>query len=191
MDVSIKHLSLFFFFLITGALNLPASATFIDINGLYMSDTFAANATTTSSRTSYDLGIGLEFGKGDRWIGGLNYGGGTFTDEGTTTVTFGFTDLGIKIGYFFSSRKTWFSTLAYNISSSAKYDNGTTEVELRGTSLKADLGYAVWVSDSIAVAMKLCYYAPTFVESVDGTTITDISYTRTLIYPSLSLMGLF
>lgn len=168
-----------------------AKAAFIDLNFLYFSDTLTTSSTVTTSRTSYDLGFGLTFGSGNRWLGGLNFGGGTFEDAATTTTSYAFTDLGIKIGFFLSPRKTWLTTLAYNISSTADYDNGTSTYTLRGTSIKADLGYCVWIMDSVAVALKLYYYLPSITESVLGTTLTEVSYSRSTIYPGFSLMGTF
>lgn len=127
-------------------------------------------------------------GKPDQWIWAINYGGGSFTDTNTTTTTYSFTDLGAKIGYFWSKQKTWFTTLTYNLQSTAKYNDGSSEIELRGTSIKVDLGYAFWPSDSIGVAARLSYYAPTYKESVSGTTLTEINYTRTFLTPCINLM---
>jgi hypothetical protein len=169
-----------------------AQATYIDINFLSISDTFKTASTTTISRTTYDLGIGYELGKSDSLIWALSYGAGTFSDAtGSSKTTFTFTDLGLRLGYFITKQKSWFASITYNLNSIAKYNDGTSEVELRGTSTKADVGYVFRPTDAIGVAAKIIYYAPTYKESVASTTLTKVNYTRAIVYPGLSLSFLF
>lgn len=158
---------------------------------LYFSDTLKTSSETKISRVSWDLGIGNTMGTGNRWIWGLNYGSGTFNDTTSTAVTFVFTDMGVKLGYFLTRQKNWVTNVAYNLDSRAKYNNGTTEVELRGTSIKADVGYVFWPTETLGLALKMFYYAPTYKESVATTTLTTVSYNRATIYPSLSIIGSF
>lgn len=183
-----KNILFIITFVIFGIGSRDAHATFIDLNVLSFSDSYKGATTTTYSRTMYDIGFGALMGKPDQWIWTVNYGTGTFTDTTTTTTTYGFTDLGVKLGLFWTKQKSWFTTVTYNLNSTAKYNDGTTEVELRGTSIKADLGYAFWPSDSFGVAARLSYYAPTYKESVDGSTLTKINYTRTFLSPTISVM---
>lgn len=184
MTIKVRCLLLLFVLL----LSRVASAAFADLNIMYMSDTFKTSTTTTITRSMYDLGIGTELGKSGQWIWALNYGGGNLNDTAATTTTYSFTDLGIKCGLFWTKQKSWFSSLTYNVSSKAKFNNGSTEVELRGTSIKADIGYTFWPSETVGLAVKIFYYAPTYTESVNSGALTTVSYTRSIIYPSLSLM---
>ncbi len=168
--------------------SVGAQATYVDLNFLSFSDTFKSSTTTTISRSMFDLGAGVLMGKSDSWIWALSYGAGNFSDKGTSTTTYTYTDLGIKMGFFWTKQKKWFSTLAYNLESKAKYNDGTNEVELRGTSIKVDIGYAFWVTDVISIAAKVFYYAPTFKESISSGTLTNVSYSRSIIYPSITLI---
>ena len=170
---------------------LPLRAGYIDINFLSFSDKFKTDSDYSISRTTYDIGIGDSMGKSDKWIWALSYGTGTFSDIATSETTFKYTDVGLKFGYFWTKQKSWFSTLTYNIESTATYNDGTSEVELRGTSIKFDTGYCFWPADWFSVALKLFYYAPTYKESVAGSTLTKISYTRAITYPSLSMIFSF
>lgn len=167
---------------------MRAHAQFIDLNVLTFTDTFKTNSTNSISRSIYDIGIGTLMGKGNAWMWGLSLGSGAFSDQSTVTTTYSFTDLGLKLGLFWTKKKSWFNTITYNFQSTAKYNDGTNAVELRGTSIKADIGYAFWPSETMAIAVKIFYYAPSFKESVATETLTKISYTRSLIYPSFSLM---
>jgi len=176
------------FFILSLFWSALARAQFIDFNVLSFSDTFTTSGTSKISRSIYDVGLGTLMGKSDNWILGLSFGSSSFTDQSTTTITYVASDFGLKIGLFWTKQKSWFSTLTYNFQSTAKYNDSTTATELRGTSIKADVGYAFWPSDSLGVAIKVFYYAPSFKESVASGTLTSISYTRALVYPSFSVM---
>lgn len=180
------YLTILFLFISNGV-----QAAYLDINFLSFSDTFQTDTTNTISRTMYDVGAGVLMGKSESWIWAMSYGSGKFTDQGSTTTTYSYTDLGIKMGYFWTKQKSWFSTLTYNIESKAKYNDGTSEVEFRGSSIKADLGYVFWPAETVGVAAKIFYYAPTFTESIASETLTQVSNKRAIIYPSISIMFSF
>lgn len=168
-----------------------ALASYADLNILYFNDQFTTASSATYSRTMYDLSLGYEISKDKKSNLALNFGSATFTEKGTTTTTFTNSDTGIKFIYFFTRSKTWLSSLTYNFIAKAKYNDGTSEVELRGTSIKADFGYNFAIGDYSGIALKLVYYAPSFSESVANSTITTVSYKRTIIYPGLSYIYLF
>lgn len=176
------------FYLLLSATPQLAKAQFIDANILSFSDTFKTSSTQVISRSIYDIGLGTLMGRSDSWLWGLSFGTGTFLDKGSSTVTYTFTDIGIKLGLFWTKQKTWFNTITYNLQSTAKYNDGTNEVDLRGTSIKADLGYAFWPSETFALALKIVYYAPSFKESVSSGTLTTIAYTRSIIYPCINII---
>lgn len=128
-------------------------------------------------------------GKSEAWLWGLSFGSSSFSDKGaTSTTTFTVTDIGIKLGLFWTKQKSWFNTVTYNIQSNAKYNDGTNAMDLRGTSIKADLGYSFWPSDSLGIAFKIVYYAPSYKESVNSGSLTVINYTRSLVYPAFNLI---
>lgn len=176
------------FFALLIFISISAQAQFIDLNVLTFTDTFKTSSTNTISRSIYDIGIGTLMGKGDIWMWGLSFSSGAFSDQSTVTTTFTFADLGLKLGLFWTKQKSWFNTITYNFQSTAKYNDGANAVELRGTSIKADVGYAFWPSEFMAIAVKIFYYAPSYKESVASETLTKVSYSRALIYPSFSLM---
>lgn len=169
-------------------IGVTAHATYIDINMLSFSDSLKTDSTVAMSRTMYDISFGTLMGKPDNWIWAVTYGSSAFSDKSTTTTTFSVADLGVKFGYFWTKQKSWFTTITYNLQSTAKYNDGTTASELRGTSIRADLGYAFWPSENLGVSARIFYYAPTFKESIVDTSITKVSYSRSLIAPCISLM---
>ncbi len=164
-------------------------AQFVDLNILSFNDTFSTTGTNKISRTLYDVGIGTLLGKGDTWLWGLSFGSGSFIDESSNnTTTYTVSDFGLKLGLFWTKQKSWFNTITYNFQSTAQYNNGTNAVELRGTSIKADVGYAFWPTESMSLAIKIFYYSSNFKESIETGTLSKVSYTRALIYPGLSFM---
>jgi hypothetical protein len=176
-------------FLLLIFLNEVCGATYLDLNTLYFSDQFTATNTTKIGRTQYDLGLGFDITKSRQLILALASGATSLTDTTTTaTVSFAISDLGLKLIYFFDKAKAFSVGISYNLISTAKYNDGTTEVELRGSSTKVDLGYNFWLVDTFAIGLRFFSYSATYKESVTNNTISKVAYTRTLIYPSLSLV---
>lgn len=164
-------------------------AQFIDINAFSFSDSFKSDENTVHSRSIVDLGIGTLMGKSDSMMWGISYGSSSFVDQMTaTTSTFTITDIGIKFGLFWTKQKSFFNTITYNIQSNAKYNDGTNTVDLRGTSIKFDLGYSFWPSETLGIAFKIVYYAPSFKESVASGSLTLVNYSRSLVYPVFNLI---
>jgi hypothetical protein len=170
-------------------LHEPAKATYLDLNLLYFSDQFTAATETKIGRTQYDLGLGFDITKSRQLVLALDTGSSSLTDaNGTSTINFTVTDLGLKLIYFLDKAKGFSFSLTYNLISTAKYNDGSTESEFRGSSIKTDFGYNFWLAESFALGIKFFYYSATFKESIANNTITNIAYKRTLIYPSLSLV---
>jgi hypothetical protein len=180
-----KFLLLFLFLLFNSTVSF---ATHIDFNLLYFSDSFVAATTNSNARIEYDLGLGTELTNDKQWVVALSTGSASFTDvANSVNTTFINTDTGLKLCYYFTKSRAVGSTITYNFMSKAKYNDGTTDLELRGSSVKADFGYTFW-SDTIGISLKLFYYAPSFNESFASGTVTTISYKRTLIYPGISIV---
>lgn len=162
-----------------------AKAFVMDTNMMYFSDTATLADTTTTSRTQYDLGIGFAIRKNYLFM--LSYGSFNSSDATSTTTTFACTNMGIRFGMYFGQGRGWYTSLDYGIKATVTY-SGTSSEEYRGTSLKYDLGRLFWLGDSMALGLKLVYYAPSFNEKVVSSTLTTVSYTRATIYPGLSLL---
>lgn len=162
-------------------------ASMLDLNLGYISDTMTTTSSVVTTRTDYDFALGIHLGTKKNFYIALSYGSFVASDQTTTTTTFTSQDTGLKLGTLFGKGRTWAFSVTYNFIGKAAYKNGAaTEVELRGTSMKGDIGYYMWLGESTALAFKLIYYAPTFIEQISGTTITPISYTRATILPGMN-----
>lgn len=167
-----------------------AHAGVVHLNTLYFSDGLTTTADSKVARTQWDFGLGYFIGGKKKFLTQFVYGSYNSTDsDGTNTVTYAGTDMGLNFGYVFGRGGGWIVNLAYMFISKAKYNDGAgTEIEWRGTALKADFGYLFNITDGLDFSAKLFYYAPTFNEEVSTTTLTKVSYKRVVIYPGLSML---
>lgn len=167
--------------------SLVGKASMIDINAGYLSDTMTTSSTVVTTRTNYDFALGIHLGSKKNYFIAISYGSLATSDQTTTTTTFASQDTGIKFGTLFGKGRSWAFSVTYNFIGKAAYKAGAaTEVELRGTSLKSDLGYYMWLGESTALAFKFMYYAPAFIEQVSGSTITKVSYSRATVMPGMN-----
>lgn len=163
----------------------------VDLNTFYLSDVYTTTSDVKTSMISYDASIGIDVGSKKNYFIGLAYGSLTAKTESTATTSYTSTDTGLRFGLLFC-KKNCVTSLTYNFITKVKYDDGAGNTpELRGTSLKYDIGYNVWFSDDIAMTMKFFYYTATLSESITSTTLTTIAYKRTIMGPSVSLLWSF
>lgn len=173
-------------------LNQPASAApVIDVNVFYWTDSFSYGDTDNSyARTFYDFMLGLSLTKKRRLLLGWNYGSMSFTDSPNSEETaLSVTDMGPKLVYYLNKNRTVVAAFTYNLITRADYTPPAGDTtELRGTSMKFELGWLPQVSDSIFFGVKINYYSASFNEEITNeTALEQVSYTRAIIYPSLSL----
>lgn len=162
-----------------------AYAFYTDFNFVYFSDTLTESSTSTMTRTFYDLSLGINIDKKGQYTLGWNYGSVSANSTISTTTTFALTEMGPKFNWHIDKERHWNFSCTYNLIVNAQYNDGSTTSKWRGTSIKADFGYAPNISESFYAGVKLNYYQASFAEEVTSTTLTTISYSRGIIYPSL------
>lgn len=167
-----------------------ASAGIFDMNVVYSSDTIKTASEVKTAVTAYDFSLGIPIGKTGVFAG-VNYGSVSSSVNTGTEQTWAGTDMGLKFSGFFGKGRLFSSGFAYNLKSTVKYNDGSSEVELRGTSMKLDFGVHYWFSEDASLALKLFYYAPSLSESVATTTLTTVSYNRAQIGEGIGLSWVF
>lgn len=177
------------FFLAAFTVSMPVFAAAVDLNVVYSSDSIKSAETMTDAVTSYDLGVGIPIGKRNLFFG-VNYGSVTSVLKETKTVKYSSTDMGFKLSGYFARNRLFSSSFTYNLKSTVKFDDGAA-TELRGNSMKADLGIHYWFSETGSFAAKLYYYSANLPESVTIPSIETVSYARTMIGQSLGLSWVF
>lgn len=170
--------------------SVGARAGVLDFNLAYASDSVKTATTTTNSLMAYDFSIGIPIGKRDLFVS-FAYGSYTSSFNPGTATTWNGTDMGLKFSGYFGRGRLFTTSFTYNLKSSVKYNDGTNETELRGTSMRLDFGINYWFSDNAALAAKLFYYAPALGEEIATTTLTTVSYSRTSMGQCLGLSWVF
>lgn len=166
-----------------------AQAGIFDLNLFYYSDSTTAATAASSGRTFYDFCLGLGMDKSDQYLVGWNYASYSTTDtSGSTTTTWAMTAMGPKFIIFFDKAKTWRIGAAYNLVTSATYQNGTSSSETwSGSSYSADLGYQLPLGSSFMFAARVNYIGSSFSSKLVGSsTYSTVSYSKSLIYPSIA-----
>lgn len=168
-------------------LSVNVNALVLDLNAFYDTKTLTTATQETGNKMLLDVTVAMDVLKKPRLVLGWSYGIFSTTDTTTTTTTITTSDMGPRFGWFIDKDEKWSFFVTYNLLASATYTpGGSTASTLRGTSIKADVGWTLPVSDNFFCGIKLNYYSATYAESlVGGSTFTQISYARSFIYPSV------
>ena len=171
---------------------LPAGATVtVDGNLFYFSDSFATSTTSTYNRMLWDVAASINLTKKGQLMIGWDYNSASFTDNVnsvSTAVTV--TGMGPKLAYYFDKDNKWDLAFTYDLLLKGNDSNGSnTPMELQGTGMKVELGYAPQVADDVYLGLKLNYYSASFSDTITNQTVlTQVSYHRTVIYPSIAFI---
>lgn len=158
----------------------------IDLGVFYFTDAVSHTSENTYNRLAWDFFIGLNADKKARHVIGLNLNSVSTTDSiAGTETTFASSDLGIRYMFYMDKGLSWPIALTYNIQSTGTFNDGT-EATWRGTSLLGSFGYIPEIEEGQHMGIYLNYYAGSYSERIVGTsTYTTVSYTKTMIYPSI------
>lgn len=183
---------LFFFYLFLASQTVHAVTMFFDSNLFYISDSSKITTTDTETKMFMDFGLGFSIDKRSQMQVGWNYSIFSTSTSGASTTSYSSTEMGPKFVYYFNRDRTWALGLVYNLIVNADFKpNGGDTQKWRGSSMKVDLGYSLPVSESTRLGLHLVYNSTSFNEQVTDTTLDQISYNRTFIYPAIHLGFLF
>ncbi|MES2803651.1 MAG: hypothetical protein V4654_14260 [Bdellovibrionota bacterium] len=172
--------------------SISAKAVVAELGLFYFTDDLSSTSNFKTSRTIYDFAV-LMTSEGRRMLGiGWNYAGVTSEDGSTTTTTYSSTETGPKFTYMFGREQDWYLGLAYNLLAKAQFSDTNGEAEWRGTSIKAEFGFLPKINSRINAGVKLNYHQATYNEQITNTTtLTQTTNTKTMIYPTFSLVWKF
>lgn len=162
----------------------------VDLDLFYFSDTMTYSTSSAYKRTFYDFMIGFPVTKKKSFIIGWNYDGMTFSDDqGSGATTLAVTDMGPKFAYYFDKNREWVAAFTYNLITKGTYTpSGGTATELRGSSMRFEAGYTPQMWENVLIGAKIVWYKGAFKEEITNeTTLTQVSYDRTVIYPAFAL----
>jgi len=166
-----------------------SQAFILDANVFYFSDNFVpAGATTASTTTNYDVRIGFNVDKKDRFYVGWNYSGAsTSRTESGNSTQYASTEMGPSFLWVLNKEKTWIISFAYNLVTTATYTPaGGTPEKWKGTSMKGYFGYNFALDENTFFGPTVTYYSASFNEKIiNDTTYSTDSNARSQIYPAL------
>lgn len=170
-------------------MHAPVQAAVVDFNVYYLSDTLSTTTDDTVNHTIYSAFIGFALDKKAYFNLGWNYGTySTETQAGTTKKTYNSTQMGPGMLIYFDKDHQWVLGFSYNLSIEGTYKNGTaTEQKWDGTAMAGFFGAQFLVGDFVFVGARLNYSSTSYTEKVVGSTLTEVSYTKSMIYPSIGL----
>lgn len=154
------------------------------------SDNFTVATATTKGETFWQTHLLFTPGTAKRVYLGWSLSGLSTTESGTSTVTFSTSDMGPKVLFALDKNQTWTLGIAYNLVATAAYSSGSTSEKWKGTSLHADLSVMPEVAEGLYAGFKLNYYSMTYTQATVGSTTSDVSYSRSQIFPTLAIRWL-
>ena len=165
------------------------AALSIELDGFLSTDNFKNSETTADSKSVYSLDFLANLDNKKQFYAGFHVGQVAVTETlaSTTTTTFSSLDMGPFIAYMFDQKGSFSLSLGYNVKSTGTYNDGTNLAAGSGTSVLASFGVMPAFGENFYLGFKLNYYAATYTKEVVTTTASDISYTRTLVYPTFGL----
>lgn len=102
---------------------------------------------------------------------------------GANDNTFSTLDMGPMFMWVMDHKRTYSFTAAYNILAKATNET-TTSADWTGSSYLVSFGVTPELFDGWYVGFKLNYYSATYTEQKIGSAVTDVSNTRTMIFPT-------
>ena len=172
----------------------PKASAFAELNLFYFNDALSSTSTASNNRTYIDVAAGFAIDSKKRYNIGWNYTIHTATDaNGAAKTTYSSTQMGPRFVWILDRNNSWSLGVGLYLISKAKFDDGAGNTpEWRGMAYKFDIGYNFPVSESFFFGTRLNYSSATFNEQiVNSASYSNVSYSRSGIYPSLSAYYVF
>lgn len=169
------------------------SFAFAELNVFYLSDALTISTSNTSSRMFIEGAIGFAVDKKKKYNIGWAYAMHSAQDKKTATEKYSATQMGPRFLYVIDKNGAWTIGVGYYLVSKAKYNDGIgSEPEWKGSAIKVDAGYNFPLAENFFAGIRMNYSAASYNEQlVQSTTYSNVSYKRTLIYPSLYSVFMF
>lgn len=160
---------------------------------LYYSDSTTATTAASGSRLFYDLCLGFGVYKNNTIVIGWNYANYSSSEtSASVTTTYSSTQMGPKFIFFLNKDHNWRLGAAYNLISTATYQNGSNASETwKGSGYAIDVGYQFELSDSLLFGARINYSLSNYNEKLIGAAYSAVSNSQTYIYPSLAVSYLW
>ena len=177
-----------FFLVIFCLLTAQRASAFVELNLFYFNDALTMSTSASNNRMAIDGAVGFAIDSKKRYNVGWNYTTQSATDvSGSSTKTYSSTQMGPRFVWMIDRNNSWSLGLGLYLISKAKFDDGAGNTpEWRGTAYKFDVGYNFPINESVYFGLRMNYSSASFSEQiVNSATYSNVSYSRSAIYPSI------
>ena len=158
------------------------------VDGLYLSDTFTAGTSSSSSRTYFGLDIIAGIDNKSKFYAGFHvHQFGAQDTAASTTTNLTSLDMGPFLRWVIDRKKTFAVSLGYNILAKGTYKTAGVNSTLDGTSILASFEITPEISENLFAGVKFNYLDMSYVKSTVGSVASTVSFNRNMIFPSLTL----
>lgn len=156
---------------------------------MYLSDEFVTSSTSQYSKTFYNGNLLFSIDNKERLYVGFHAHQISFEEQVPTARTsLTSLDMGPYIMAYLDRRRFFSLGFGYNLLVNGTYSSGSSNQTLTGTSLMATIGASPEIGKDIYVGFDLNYVKVDYDKSTVGSAVSDVSYTRTFILPTISLL---
>lgn len=162
----------------------------IDLNGIFLQDSLSTTNNPSTTKTYYDLGVGLSLYNRSPFYFGMSYIGYTSTDVDSSAVTSSWSsqDMGFFVRYYIGRNRNFSITGGYGISSTATYKLGASSSEVwTGTSYFGKATYVTELNEKLSLTLSIVYYSGNYTISRSGTSLTNIAKTKNYVLPLVGI----
>jgi hypothetical protein len=159
------------------------------VYGSYLSDDFSQTTSTQDIRQLYGASFMTALDSKDSFFVGWSYTSllGTSTAS-SITKTFSSVDMGPVVSWWFGKGKVYNLTAAYNIISTATYEETSqTTKDWGGTGYYLAAGAELELFKGIHLGARMLYYVSNYTDQKVGAVASDVSVTRTWLMPLLTI----
>ncbi len=165
----------------------------VGLSGLYISDEFTTATTASNSKTLINGNLLFSIDNKERFYTGFHAHQMTFEEtsvSGSTTTKNSLTslDMGPYVLAYIDRKKIFSLGLGYNLLVNGTYTHGTVNETLTGTSLMGSLSASPEIGKELYLGFDLNYIKVDYVKSTVSSTTSDVSYSRTFILPTISIL---
>jgi hypothetical protein len=159
-----------------------------EVNTFYATDSFKAETSSSESKTYYSFDIYANLNSKGTYFAGFHLDQVALQETAaSSTARLTSLNMGPMVMWLMDRKKEYGLSLGYNIVANGAYTTSSASTTLSGTGLFVSFSAMPEISENFYVGLKLNYYSLSFSRSIDGSTVSPVSFTRTLIFPSLSL----
>lgn len=159
-----------------------------ELNAFFNTDSFTTTTSNSNSKMFYALDIYANLESKHYLFAGFHVDQVNFQETVSSTQTsLTSLNMGPMFLWVMDRQKTYSLSLGYNLVAKGTYAIGSSSEAVTGTGIFATLSAMPQLSENFYFGIKLNYYSLSYSQSTVGTTATPVSYSRSLIFPSIGL----